>query len=182
MAQIPVGRKKEIFAEVDDEDYERAIAIKWTPTYMSGRVYAVNGRSGATLHRFIIDAPDGVSVRILDGNALNCTKANLELIKRPTILPTRKYTPRGSKPPVTTSKYGKHILYDADESHSAKPWHPFVHIIEPGSLKLWVGYFATEEEALKAYRSEAQIYLDDERKLTDGKQLIEWGLNEPRPT
>lgn len=71
------------FALVDDADAERVLALRW---YRQHR-YAVNGRGGSKptlggriyLHRFILNAPDGVLVDHINGDGLDCRRENLRL-------------------------------------------------------------------------------------------------------
>jgi len=77
---------KGYFAIVDDEDAERVRAFKWRVTLRNTVAYAGRGwREGKVqkhqyLHRFIVNAPAGTEVDHIDGDGLNCTKANLRVV------------------------------------------------------------------------------------------------------
>ena len=89
MREIPLT--KGYVALVDDEDYERAAAFKWSAIVIrdknKGRVYGMRAtdwnpetrRNGKYiyLHRFILNAPDRVMVDHRDSDGLNCHKHNL---------------------------------------------------------------------------------------------------------
>lgn len=68
-------------ALIDDWNYERVSQIKWWAEKDSrtGKFYArgwINGQM-VELHRFILNAPDGIEVDHRDRNRLNCHESNL---------------------------------------------------------------------------------------------------------
>ena len=76
---------------VDDEDWERVTRYKWNSVPNRNHThYAVRGIydpltrkiSRQWLHRFILDAPDGITVDHIDRNGLNCQRNNLRLATR----------------------------------------------------------------------------------------------------
>jgi hypothetical protein len=77
-------------ALVDDEDYERASAFKWTATKTKTNVYAVrkvrtpSGRTTSQLlHRFLMGVTHPrIDVDHEDHNGLNCQRSNLRLCVR----------------------------------------------------------------------------------------------------
>lgn len=77
-------------AFVDDEDYEKASRIKWSPQVdKNGRVYArsnydaVGNRKRWYLHRFILGVTDAkIDVDHRDRNGLNCQRRNLRTATR----------------------------------------------------------------------------------------------------
>jgi len=89
--EIPLT--KGYIALVDDDDYERVAAFKWSALVIKEkyrpRIYGMRAsewnpetrRYGKYiyLHRFIIDAPVGASVDHKNGDGLNCQKYNLRL-------------------------------------------------------------------------------------------------------
>lgn len=101
MKYITLSKNK--IAMVDDEDYEKVSKWKWYAHESSngGKFYAArkhwtpsdtirtirsNGRvvkgsySMMRMHRFIIDAPEGMEVDHIDGNGLNNQKENLRIV------------------------------------------------------------------------------------------------------
>lgn len=92
-------------ALIDDADYERASQFKWQAVYKKGwyasrRPY-IDGKQPKEilLHRYILDAPDEMQVDHIDGDGLNCTRANMRLC-------TLAENTRNRKRPVTnTSGY-----------------------------------------------------------------------------
>ena len=73
-------------ALVDDEDYERVGQLSWYASrarQVTERWYAASGKTSAhpffLLHRFIVNAPEGSLVDHINGDSLDCRKANLRL-------------------------------------------------------------------------------------------------------
>lgn len=84
MIEVPLT--KGYVALIDDEDAERVLAYKWMVNVTkSGNIYGQrslrNGGRKLTimLHRFIMDAPDGLEVDHRDGNGLDNRRSNLRL-------------------------------------------------------------------------------------------------------
>ena len=77
---LPLSRG--LYAAIDREDAWRVAAYSWSANAVSpGRYYAqtkVKGRN-LYLHRFIINAPSNQIVDHVNGDALDCRKANLRL-------------------------------------------------------------------------------------------------------
>jgi hypothetical protein len=94
MREIPLT--KGYVALIDEDDYERVAAFKWTALVAKRKdrtvVYGYR-REGwdqpkrrwtkmVYLHRFIVSAPLGVDVDHRDGNGLHCWSANLRMATR----------------------------------------------------------------------------------------------------
>lgn len=83
--QLTLGK----VALIDDEDAERVLACKWTliaiprpnkTGYYARRNVQRNGRQHTILlHRFILNAPDGLQVDHINGDGLDNRRANLRL-------------------------------------------------------------------------------------------------------
>jgi hypothetical protein len=69
------------FAIVDAADYERLNRYRWNAFDSGGKVYARRSVPGGTvlMHRVIMNAPPGMVVDHIDGNALNDRRSNLRL-------------------------------------------------------------------------------------------------------
>lgn len=80
---VPLTQGK--FALIDEEDAERVLKHRWHAILDKRKWYAGTdiGEAGrlrtVRLHRFILDAPDGVLVDHRDGDGLNCVRDNLRL-------------------------------------------------------------------------------------------------------
>lgn len=67
-------------ALLDAGDYERVSAREWRPSIRKHVVYARCGDE--YLHRFVMDAPKGTEVDHVNGNGLDCRRANLRYATR----------------------------------------------------------------------------------------------------
>jgi hypothetical protein len=68
------------FAIIDDEDAEKVIGIKWSVVKPNPKNwYARNSKHGY-LHRFLMDAPEGMTVDHKDGNGLDCRRSNMRIV------------------------------------------------------------------------------------------------------
>lgn len=77
--EIPLSRGKVVL--IDEADWPLVSQHKWYLHPSKKHQYARAGRSGnkILLHRFIMDAPRHMMVDHIDGNGLNCTRANMRL-------------------------------------------------------------------------------------------------------
>lgn len=74
--QIPLTHGK--VALVDTDDLVLVGQRNWRASLLNGRWYVVSGHQ-IMLHRFLLDPPPGIPVAFVDGDALNCRRANLRL-------------------------------------------------------------------------------------------------------
>ena len=68
-------------ALVDDKDYDFVSQKRW---YAGGpnKSYVVStANSRITLHRYILNPPKGMVIDHIDGNGLNCTRANMRVCR-----------------------------------------------------------------------------------------------------
>ena len=132
-------RKSDLFALVDDEDYDRVSKYRWTIELRKGGLrYARGSVAGKVvrLHRFILNLPPGIgSVDHEDGDGLNNTKKNL-------IETTQaENTRNGRVHRDSASKYRGVLLVKGK-------W----------KARLTLGTFDTEEKAAEAYKTAFQAY------------------------
>lgn len=136
-------------ALVDDADYERASAFKWSATKTPRNVYAVRklrtaagGTTSQLLHRFIMDVTHpGIDVDHEDHNGLNCQRHNLRLCVRGENDGNRRKT-RG------TSQY-KGVSRDRDRGL----WRACITI---HNRSKFLGRFPDEHNAALAYDAAAR--------------------------
>lgn len=86
--QVPLS--KGLCAVVDAEDFERVRALKWSASVSNRCIYAVKrfarrradggrGSYGVSMHRFILDAPEGLVVDHINGDGLDNRRGNLRV-------------------------------------------------------------------------------------------------------
>ncbi len=86
MKKLPLTKGQ--FAIVDDADYPKLSAYNWCALRSGGNVFYATrsekqseegkkGRRTIYLQRHIVNAPDGVKVKFVNGNTLDCRRRNL---------------------------------------------------------------------------------------------------------
>ena len=151
--EIPLTRG--LVAIVDSADYERLSAHNWSVTRSrSGGWYAqrtakVDGRwTHVKMHRVIMEPPRGMDVDHIDGNGLNNRRVNMRVC-------TRKRNLWNSRRHADGCSGFKGLMY----YHGR--WKPWLARIHRNGKSTCLGYFATSEEAARAYDA-AAIRMDGE--------------------
>lgn len=145
---IPLSRG--LVAIVDAADYELACRYKWHAVKPSGAYYAAssygpkNHRSYIYLHRLLMNAPSGVLIDHIDGNGLNCTRANLRLATR------SQNNSNRDKQPKNKSGY-KGVSWDKVN----KKWVAYIQV---GNKSINLGRYATADDAARAYDAGAKKF------------------------
>lgn len=139
---IPLTHGK--FAIVDAEDYDRLGKYKWYCREAKNNFYAFrrNGKKMVSMHREIINAPEGLLVDHIDGDGLNNCKSNLRLCTYAENACNRRPNRKGS------SKY-KGVWFHKRE----RKWE--ARITRKGKLK-YLGRYDDEIEAALAYDRKAK--------------------------
>lgn len=143
IAMVPLTRG--FIAKIDARDLDKVSGYNWFAivqkhcVYAMRRVSGVKGRgSKISMHRQIMDAPDGFQVDHIDLDGLNNCRANLRLAS-----PSENSANR-NKPKSNTSGY-KGVCWNK----AAQKW-------QASCAKKYLGLFATAEDAHKAYCQEAE--------------------------
>lgn len=134
---IPLTRGLE--AIVDAADFEALAALRWHARpdgYAGGRIE----RRGALMHRVILSAPRGSAVDHIDGDRLNNRRGNLRITDA-------SGNARNRAARATASAY-------KGVRRSKMKW---AAQIRNGSKTDWLGTFANEEEAARAYDAAASL-------------------------
>ena len=127
---------------IDEDDAKRINQFLWCAMLVRGRVYAARRpgykqqRRWVMLHRWLIDAPDGMDVDHINGDSLDNRRCNLRIA-------TRSQNNANSN-----STYGIIGLRGVSLNKSGKTYRS--EIMKDGR-KFPLGTFATAEEAHAAY-------------------------------
>lgn len=138
MKQIPLSGRPDLFATVDEEDYERLSAYKW---HLHSGGYAFRNlpkceRGIVLMHREVVGAGKGQKVDHRNRNKLDNQKANLRI--------------------STTSQNGGNMIKHADNENQFKgvsrgkedKWRARIGF---NNEELALGEFTTQEEAARVY-------------------------------
>jgi hypothetical protein len=144
MREILLNR--EYVALVDDEDYERVVAVgKWC----EDDGYAVRGSKPYCMARFILGLTDPkIEVDHEDHNGLNNQKYNLRVATRV----QNNHNLRKQRPP-TSSKY-KGVSFDKGNSK-------WVAQIKIAGRSKHLGYFLSEDQAARIYDEAARLHFGE---------------------
>lgn len=138
---------KGLFALVDDADYELVNAYNWNVTAKSrsGNLY-VERRAGGrllSLHRWLMNAPKGTQVDHINGNGLDCRRANMRVCS----VKENHWNVR--KQNRATSSRFKGVTWDKNRNlWMAKIKHNGKH--------KYLGRFSEQELAARAYNRAAE--------------------------
>lgn len=149
---------------VDDEDYETVNQYNWTNIH--NRPEARINKKTVWVYRWLLNAPSGVEVDHIDGNALNNTRTNLRLCTRKQNSYNRAFTSG-----KTHSKY-KGVTWHITN----RRWQASIRV--DGKLK-HLGVFKVEEDAAIAYDNAASTYFADFAYLNFGNRGLIHTINTP---
>ena len=145
--------KNGLVVQVDDADYELVKGMSWNAYRFRETWYAVSDDSGSRvyLHRLITGVVDDLEVDHRDGNGLNCCRSNLRVCTHQQNLCNQR------KQRGTLSKY-KGVSFSKLRATHAKPW---IAAIKVKQQRINLGWFATQEEAARAYDNAARKYFGE---------------------
>jgi hypothetical protein len=139
-------------ALVDEADYLKTTDYIWYANFDKRRPYksiygqtnhrARGNRTTIMLHRYLIDAPKGVFVDHRNGEGTDCRRTNIRLATHLQNARNRRRSP---------GRTFKGITYRRTKKYN-KPWTAAIKYED--KLK-YLGYFATPEEAARAYDAAA---------------------------
>jgi len=150
MREIALTRGKR--AMVDDDIYHLLANVPFHAMEVKGRFYArsnrtlLEGKPNTYLH-WIVIAPSfhkSFQIKFKDGNTLNCQRDNLTYVEKST---NTQLTSKGQKSRVKKSKY-LGVARCMGERLKAEAWQARTRF---KGENIYIGRFATEEEAAIAY-------------------------------
>ena len=149
MRQIPLTQGKA--ALVDDDDYERLAIRRWRVSggYAMRRICVDGNKQAVFMHREILEHafgqfPDSHDSHHIDGNRLNNTKANLQ------ILPHWEHIANHRLQEERPSSSGMRGVYRHKNRWKAQ--------IKVRGRNVYLGLFADRAEAERAYISARAVY------------------------
>jgi hypothetical protein len=129
---------------VDDEDYELVCDIRWS---LNNRGYAFGGKNGErfSIHRFVMNAKQGLQIDHIDGDKLNNQKYNLR--------ETNNKLNNAYRPPSKANALG--LKGVTEIKHRPELKKRFRARIHADGKERSLGIYATPEEAALAYNEAA---------------------------
>jgi len=179
MREITLTKGK--VALVDDEDYERLNKYKWSTNSCAGSIFYarrwVSSKSRGnphheTMHRHIMNPPNGKGIDHIDGNGLNNQKSNLRIVNQRENCQNRHQ--------IKTSQFPGVHLRTLKNTKTLHRWQAQIQIRD--KIK-YLGIFKTEEEAQLAYKEAADCISsglplkDPPVTLREGKTSKYLGVN-----
>lgn len=149
MIKIPLGQ--ELFAIIDDDDFERVSKIKWRwirPSKKSNLIYAIGAVDNKIVWMHQMIAGDGSAGEIdhKNGDGLDNRRNNL----RPATHQQNTFNQKIQTRPGKSSKYKGVCLF---KNLKYKKWNARIKL---GGIQYSLGYFATQEDAALAYDKKAK--------------------------
>ncbi len=149
-------------ALVDWDDYERISSYRWyaMATAYGWRAGRNPSRSGSGyryryMHRAVMSAPDGVEVDHILHDLLDNRKSRLRLI-------SSSQQKMNTRPRKGNSSIYKGVCLMRGKTRRKKPWIAYINC---GGERRYLGYFATEEAAARAYDAAANTYFGEYARL-----------------
>lgn len=153
VGEIPLNNGQ--VAIVDPEDWMRAKQYFWSTVKVGRNTYAHTHKNGKTLclHSLIDNTPPGYVVDHIDGNGLNCRRANLRRCTQSQNCANKRKTLKR-----TSSRF---------KGVSRACWNHqrWVARIKKNGRQTTVGSFKTEEAAAKAYDEAARATFGEFARL-----------------
>ena len=155
MKTIPLTKGK--VALVDNEDYDYVSQYKWHAIkrkcvwYASRVMYRQGKPKHVFLHAFLMNPQDGLQVDHIDGDGLNCTRANMRLC-------TPAENTRNRRRPITNTSGYKGVSW-----HKLRgKWIAWIGV---NGKNKYLGLFESKDEAAQAYNEAASLHYGEFARL-----------------
>jgi hypothetical protein len=149
-AWIPLTKGK--YALVDQEDFARVNYLCHWTWHTAGYAYGSMSKTRHLLHRIVVNAKLGQHVDHINGNKLDCRKANLRICTVSQNQANRKISANN------TSGY-KGIV---NHKRGPKCWQARITVDQKA---ISLGYYADPKDAARAYNEAAKKYFGEFAKL-----------------
>lgn len=163
---ISIPLNHDLAALIDATDADRVLARDWYAVWQHNRWYVHSwgndARRPILLHRFVIDAPDGVLVDHRNGDGLDCRRANL-----------RQCDHFGNMQNARLSRANTTGFKGVTFHAKSQRWR--AQIVEHRRYH-FLGSFASAEGAALAYDAAARLYFGEFARLNfprDGERGVD---------
>ena len=145
------------YAIIDEEDFDRVVRYKWFARNSCGYWYAARNATPDCaerfLHRFVLNAPPGTLVDHVNGDGLDCRRANIRLA-------TKRDNQRNSK----KRRDGRASGFKGVRQHKLGYWMARIKV----DGKEYAIYCRSEIEAAAAYNALAVQFFGEFARLNQG--------------
>ncbi len=146
MKQIELVNQYNIFALVDDEDFDKVSQFRWR--LEKGR-YAIGGVRSFRMHRMILSCDVGEEIDHINGNGLDNRKQNLRVVKHRQNSANRKAS-------------SSNLLGYKGVTKAGNGWTARIRV---NYKQIYIGYYNSTVAAAKAYDKAAKEHFGEYAKL-----------------
>lgn len=140
---------------IDEEDYRSVKDLNWC-VRKTPKAYAM-GPQNLYLHRYLMDAPKGLTVDHINGNSLDNRRRNLRVVSyRENCVNSKGWAPAKRRYPCPYK--GVFRISRAMTNRSGRIWEAKIMV---DGRQRYLGGFKAMEDGAKAYDNAARIYLPD---------------------
>ncbi len=154
---LPGGR----YALVDQKDFYRVNGLDWIVKEDYGSIYAVhflkipgNNSKFISMHRFILNPPEGLLVDHKNCNGLDNRRDNLRPATR-----AQNSCNRAKRKGCSSKHKGVHFH---KSRQGRKKWDAYINV---NGKRIYLGSYQTQEEAAMVYDAEAKKYYGEFARL-----------------
>lgn len=139
-----IALTRDLFATVDADDVPLVTAYKWHAVKGGDGLWYAVGRKKLYMHHLFIPKEEGFVVDHINGDGLDNRRSNLQLISQAQNISKARYTPRTDK----TAPFRGGVSLHYTNNGVSRPWAAQISV---RGKKTFLGYYASPEEAARAY-------------------------------